>query len=736
MHKQHPCYFTGVTHLFHSIFILTFLIFLKPERVNAQDDLNVIKWLTFSAAPNSLNNFLTTEASRLLEARAKNVSLIQSVDEWKSRQVTLKKTMWEILGAFPEKTPLNARITGTVEKDGYKIENIIYESLPGFYVTATLFIPNNIKKPEPAILFCSGHSTGVYRLPGYQQPLLNLVKKGFIVLAIDPFGQGERIQYYNKDSAKSIIGSSTVEHSYASVQVSLIGKSIARYFIWDGIRGIDYLVSRPEVDPKRIGVQGISGGATQISFIAALDERVVASAPSNYITSYWRLMESVGVQDGEQNFYHGIFNGIDHADFMEMRAPKPTLIMATTRDFFSIQGTRETFGEAEKVYSIFGQPGNINLVEDDFGHEYTKKNREAMYDFFQKSLQLPGSPADEKVEFVPAGDLQKTSTGQLITSLGGETVFTLNKREAQKMVAKLEDSRKDNKIHIASVLKSARKLSGYHEPTVFNEPVFTGRFQKEGYVIEKYFVKGEGDYVIPYLLMVPGKPNNKALIYLHPSGKSKEALPGGEMEWFVKSGFTVLAPDLIGTGEVGPGEAHVSYYANGSGLPYSNWFASMLIGRSIVGIQAGDITRLTALLKKKYLVKEIYGIARRELAAVLLHAAAFDTTITRIALIEPYSSYRSIVMNQFYNPDFIYSLVPGALEGYDLPDLAMSLAPRKLVMLNITDGFGNMIDHDTKLGDIGAIKAGYHSVNADEQLNITSFKSPVKPTALLLDWLK
>ena len=122
-----------------------------------------------------------------------------------------------------------------------------------------------------------------------------------------------------------------------------------------------------------------------------------------------------------------------------------------------------------------------------------------------------------------AQELQKTPTGQVSTSLGGETVFSLNRKEAEKLISKLQDSRGDLTRHLTEVLNSAKKLSGYQEPSEFHEPVFTGRFQKDGYVIEKYFVKGEGDYVIPYLLMKPDKPNNKALIYLHPAGKSAEA---------------------------------------------------------------------------------------------------------------------------------------------------------------------------------------------------------------------
>lgn len=720
--------------LFKFIF-LALAILLMNKQVNAQDDLTVIKgWLRFSDAHNSLYHYLSDEAYQLLRSRTEKIIQLHKPYEWKQRQKRMRQTIWNLLGPFPEKTPLNARITSIVKKNGYRVENLIYESLPCFYVTASLFIPENLKKPAPAILFCSGHSFDVYRLKFYQLPLLNLVKKGFIVLAIDPIGQGERLQYFNPVKGAPIIGSSTEEHSYASVQVSLIGKSIARYFIWDGIRGIDYLLSLPEVDPKRIGVQGISGGGTQTAYISALDERVVASAPSNYITNYKRLMESIGVQDGEQNFYHGISSGIDHADYIEMRAPKPTLIMATSRDFFSIQGVHETYDEAKRVYGILGKLGNLKLVEDNYGHEYTKKTREAMYAFFQKNLQIPGSSLEEKVNYSTSKELQKTPTGQLSTSIGGETVFSLNRRDAEKMVNKLQASRKNITTHISRVLKSARKLSGYHEPAEFHESVFTGRFQRDGYVIEKYFVKGEGDYVIPYLLMIPDKPNNKALIYLHPSGKSAEAMPSGEMEWFVRKGFTVLAPDLIGVGEMGPGDFSGDSFIGG--ISYNVWFTSVLIGRSIVGIRACDVVRLTHLLKKRKEIDEVYGFARKEMAPVLLHAAAFDSAITRIALIEPYSSYQSIVMNRFYNPKFVQSIVPGALTAYDLPDLAASLAPRKLIMIGVTDGLGNTTDTESINNDLAIIKIAYRNKKAVGQLNIVSLKPTEKPYDNFLEWIR
>jgi hypothetical protein len=252
--------------------------------------------------------------------------------------------------------------------------------------------------------------------------------------------------------------------------------------------------------------------------------------------------------------------------------------------------------------------------------------------------------------------------------------------------------------------------------------------------VEKYFVKGEGDYVIPYLLMVPENPNNKALIYLHPLGKSVEAAAGGEIEMFVKNGFTVLAPDMIGTGEIGPGIFKGDSYLDD--VSYNVWYTSTIIGRSIVGVRAGDVVRLALLLKKRSGMGEVYGLARKEMAPVMLYAAAFDTDIARVALVDPYSSYKSIVMNRYYFKGFIQNLVPGALSAYDLPDLAASLAPRKLLMVGTTDGNGKRTDQESIDKDLVIIKTVYKLKNATEQLKIASPESTVRPDDLFREWMK
>lgn len=736
MKQLFPSVINKHSSFFKILFTLSLAFLLANGRVKAQDELEVIRnnWLHFSDAPNALYHHLTRQAYDLLDKRAGTVAELHSLSDWQKRQEWLSKNLMDIVGPFPGKTSLNAKVVRTIDKGDYRVEHIVYESQPGFYVTSSMFTPDGLKGKAPVVIYCSGHANEGYRSTVYQHVILNLVKKGFIVFAFDPVGQGERLEYYDPETGKAVIGGPTTEHSYPGSQAFITGSSQARYMIWDGIRAVDYLLTRKEVDPARIGITGRSGGGTQSAYIAAFDDRIKAAAPECYITNFTRLLQSIGPQDAEQNLFNGILQGIDHADLLSVRAPKPALMITTTRDVFSIQGARETAKEVSGIYKAYGKEGNFSMVEDDAPHASTKKNREAMYAFFQKHLDNPGDSKDQEVEILSPGEIQVTKTGQVATSLGGETVFSLNRRETANRMKEWQASGDDLTSHLSGVLNSAKKLSGYQEPSVVHDPVFTGRIQRDGYVVEKYFVKGEGDYVIPYLLMKPDKPNHKALIYLHPSGKLAEASAGGEMEWFVRNGFTVLAPDMIGVGEMGPGDFQGDAYIDGNS--YNTWYASMLIGRSIVGIRAGDVVRLTGMLEKNTGTDEVYGIARKEMAPVLLHAAAFDPAIARIALIEPYSSYRSIVMNRFYNPDFIHSVVPGSLEAYDLPDLAASLAPRGLMMAGITDGTGNTNDPESIKKDITIISAAYHDKKADGQLNIIFPESVEKPYDLFIEWIK
>jgi hypothetical protein len=736
--------FTSLTNgagISKKIPVFLLILLFAGQGIRAQDDLNVIRhtpengWINFTDASNSLYHFLASQSYVLLEKRSRIITGLHSLPDWQERQTRIRNTLLEIVGPFPDRTPLNPKIVRTIQKEGFRVEHIIFESQPGFFVTSSLFIPAlQGRRKAPAVIYCSGHTSEGYRSQVYQHVILNLVKKGFVVFAFDPVGQGERSEYLDPVTGKPSMGETTNEHSFAGAQAFISGSSYARYMIWDGIRAVDYLVTRKEVDPARIGITGRSGGGTQSAFIAAFDDRIYAAAPECYITSFTRLLQSIGPQDAEQNMYHEILNGIDHADLLMVRAPRPALIISTTRDFFSIQGVRETAREIRKIYQAYDREENFGTVEDDAPHESTRMNREAMYAFFQKNLDNPGSPGDLEVAPLSNDEIKVTATGQVASSYKGETVFSLNCRDAGKLIEQLKNSRNNLPDHLTRVLDAAKKLSGYRDPGETNAPVFTGRIHRPGYAIEKYFMKGESDYVIPFLLIIPEKPNNKGLIYLHPEGKSGAISPGQEIEWFAGRGFTVLAPDLIGTGETGPGDFTGDSYINGHS--YNMWFASILIGRSILGIQAGDVVRLARYLGKQPTVSVVYGLAVKEMAPVLIHAAAFDPTIDRIALIEPYSSYRCLVMNRFYNPAFIQSTVPGALQAYDLPDLSATLAPRKLMMTGITDCTGTKADPATLDKDLPVVRAAYHYRSVDEQFLVVPERSGENRDEFFLEWIK
>jgi len=684
------------------------------QKAMAQDEsLALSGWLKWSDSKNMLYHHLSSQALEHLKKRSSKVSALKTEAQWVKRQNEVRRILMELVGPFPEKTPLNPRVTGIVKKEGYRIEKVIYESRPNFYVTACLFIPDGLRGKTPAILNPIGHSQNAFREELYQNVIFNLVRKGFIVLSYDPIGQGERVQYFDPEKGSSRIGGTTSEHSYVGSQCFVSGSSFARYRIWDGIRSIDYLLTRDEVDPERIGANGISGGGTLTSYVSAFDDRIYAAAPECYITGFRRLLESIGPQDAEQNFYHGIASGIDHADLLEVRVPKPALIMSTTRDFFSIQGARETYAEIKGAYEAFGMEENLEMTEDDAPHDSTRKNREAMYAFFQKHLKLPGNPEDEEVELLDPDELRVTQTGQVSTSLGGETAFSINRSETGKLLERLENSRKDLANHLTAAKDSAMELTGYIHPEYSTEAMFIGRYQRDGYSVEKYVLNGEGKCVIPVLLMVPNDTKrHPAVIYIHPEGKQNV-----EAEWLVKKGFAVLAPDLTGIGETGYND----------GMSYYIWFASILIARSIAGIQAADIVRCVRYLESRDDIDygNISAIACGGMCVPLLYAAAFESSIRRIALIEPPISYSSIVMSQYYDLKLIPTMVAGALTAYDLPDVAACLAPRKLLMVNVTD-------KDLAEGKI--IRSAYDTMGGE--LEIKSWETGQSPEDIFSNWLK
>ncbi|MBA3709691.1 MAG: prolyl oligopeptidase family serine peptidase [Planctomycetes bacterium] len=305
-----------------------------------------------------------------------------------ARQKRVREQFIASLGGLPAMdTPLNAQVVGEERGDGFRVQKIIFQSRPKTYVTAVLYLPDGLTAPRGAVQFLCGHAREAKHWPQYQLVCHCLVKAGLIVLAQDPIGQGERIGYREKGlESESTVEWGCVEHDYAGAQCLPLGDGIARYFLHDSMRGIDYLRSRPEVDPERIGVTGNSGGGTQTSMMMLADPRIAAAAPGTFIMNRRTYMHSGGAQDAEQIWPGFSANGFDHEDILLTMAPKPVRVLAVTYDFFPIEGTRETVGRCRRLWDMLGKPANLDLVEDQNVHNYTPKLAQASAAFFSRHL--------------------------------------------------------------------------------------------------------------------------------------------------------------------------------------------------------------------------------------------------------------------------------------------------------------------------------------------------------------
>lgn len=187
--------------------------------------------------------YLTTLEQQDLSKRRDEIAKIHDGLVIKDRQAYIRKTlMRELGGEWHEKTPLHAQITGVIHHEDYTVQKLVYQSLPHFYVTADVYVPQHAPKPYPAVLGFAGHSGDGKSYSNYQTVWVSLAKRGFLVIAIDPIGQGERLQHLDPATHQSLLPvGGTAEHMADGLQTLLTGTSIARYFLWDGIRAIDYL---------------------------------------------------------------------------------------------------------------------------------------------------------------------------------------------------------------------------------------------------------------------------------------------------------------------------------------------------------------------------------------------------------------------------------------------------------------------------------------------------------------
>jgi len=559
-------------------------------------------------------------------------------------QRELRQKVLMMMGGLPRvRTPLRARIVGNIPMNGFHIRKVIFESLPGIYVTALLYMPDDREagKKHPAILVPAGHATdGKVHYQGLCQ---RLVQRGYVVLTWDPVGQGERSQFWDAKAGRSRYNLICAEHAVLGNLAYLAGANLARWEIWDGLRAFDYLLTIPEVDANRINITGTSGGGFQAMHIAALEPRIRAAAISCYITAlpmriHNRIFKDPD-SDPEQDLFGMISNGVDNAGLLALMYPRPVFVAAATLDFFPVEGTRKTFREAQQLYERFGRGDRIAMTEGYHGHEYSDANQEAAFEFIDHFNQLPAVRSLAPVQLLSGKELQCSSTGQVMQDFP----------DAKPVTDLIRDYYVEHKKHPAKSMRQVYYGNAYPEVRSWKVVPY-GSVAPEADTVawERIGSSSLQDVTIDRYALHHSRSLTMPLLHIHKAGNN----PRRWQIWFAKGGKAgandwtkVVAQlnagyDVISFDFRGQGETRMLYKAVSEDDPslvlkddtdaYSNplssvladyVYNSLLTGRPYF-LQMIEDAEIAIVFAKKQLRADSFSIVSDAESSILAHAIA------------------------------------------------------------------------------------------------------------------
>ncbi len=630
------------------------------------------KWL--EAEPSQmLNVWLGERVDEALDRRLARLEPLFRKADVVSYQREMQEVFLEALGGFPERTPLDARVTGVLQRDGYRIEKILYYSQPGFPVTATLYLPEG-PGPHPGVLHSCGHSNEGKAAELYQRASALMAMHGLAVLCVDPLGQGERKQLESHGVTRP-----TSEHMLMGIAPILLGENLATYMIWDGIRGLDYLAQRPEIDAGRLGCVGNSGGGMMTSYLMALDDRVRAAAPACFITDTRRKNVHPGPGDAEQNLHAQTARGLDHADFLLMRAPRPTLILAATRDYVPIDGAWEAFRQAKRLYTRLGLPEGVDLVEVNEPHGFSHGLRVAAVRWMARWLLERDEPLDEPaLELLPSEALHAAPGGSVLNLEGARSFFDLTAAKEAALAAERQ-RRWSDPGEQEKLLVEVRELAGIPglSRLAAAESIRLGESTVGGVLWEKWVFRPEPGIVLPALVAQP--PDDVRGVVLWVDGRGKDTVLGatGQMDGWLREGLAVCAVDLRGYGETATKPWRYRDVTEAMGPNSAETFIAYMLGRSLVGLRATDLLQ-TALAWRARLPDQapIRLVGRGHATVPALHAAAVERDLfDRVDFSGGPESWSELCRGPAFDGWNLENAVHGALRRYDLPDLRRTLRP-------------------------------------------------------------
>jgi dienelactone hydrolase len=648
----------------------------------AQDDAN-------TRAPGEMvRSYLLEQAHQHFAARRQAVAALKTPADVARRQKSLRSFLLNSLGDVPERTPINATVVGTFVRQGYRVEKVIFESRPDHHVTANLYLPDS-KPPVPGVLLPCGHSENGKAYVDYQRASILLAKNGMAVLCYDPIGQGERYQLLNAEGQPVV--RNTTEHTMEGIGALLVGRQLAGYRIWDGVRALDYLASRPEVDAGRLGCTGNSGGGTLTAYLMALDDRIKVAAPSCFITSLERLFATIGPQDAEQNITGDVAAGMEHADYITIRAPKPTLLTVGTRDFFDIQGSWDTFREVKLIYGRLGFGERVDLFESDEEHGFTSPRRVATVRWLRRWLLRQDDAVDEPdAPMATDAELQCTRTGQVLRDFKNEvTVFDLNRDRAETLrVARDSANRHRSHAEFRELVKKRIGLGDWKiKPLKTCVEMSTA---EKGFQVRALVFEMETGISLRAKEIARRDEARRGPIMIK-VGVNRDDAEKPDATYRK----TVLF-DPRGMGETSPatGPGRASPF----GADWKEAYIAIHLNRPLLGQRVGDLLEVIAALDAESVDEDHNGFHVVGVGAagpIVLHAALLDERglIKKVTLDRSLISWADIIKKGI-SRDQLGNVVPGALQDYDLPEIADRLGPDRVSIVAPVGALGNPIDRD------------------------------------------
>jgi dienelactone hydrolase/pimeloyl-ACP methyl ester carboxylesterase len=605
---------------------------------------------------------------------------------WGDAQACVRQVQEKIrqcFGPWPEKTPLNPRVTGTVDRDTYRIENVVFESRPSFLVTANLYIPKGRDFPLPGVVGTCGHSNNGKAYLQYQSFAQGLARQGYVVLIFDPIGQGERLQYPN-EKLQSRIGIGVREHLYAGNQQFLVGEFFGAWRAWDGIRALDYLLTRKEVDPKRIGVTGCSGGGTMTTWLCGVDRRWTMAAPSCFVTTFARNCENELPADTEQCPPKALALGLDHCDFLAAMAPAPVVMLTKEGDFFDIRGSEKAYARLRRLYSLLGAEDNISLFTEPGGHGYSQKSREAMYRCFNHATHVSDAQAEPNLAIEKDETLWCAPKGQ-ICELHSRPIYSFTAEKAKALA-----EQRSKEFTLPQLQEKVRELLRLPRARDNAAPEYRilPNWRSRQYPRPRwtsYVVETEpGIQAVVYKLgseQLEARPHadgKRAILYVaHLSSDAElrdEPLVAEMSKAEPDAAF--YAVDVRGIGESRPNTCDEDSFFDLYGSDYFYAIHSIMLDRPYIGQRTFDVLRVLAWLKSIghddiHLVGKGWGSLPATFAAVV------SDDVRQVTLKNALTSYSDIAQSVDYAWP-LSTFVPNVLMAFDLPDCYKVLQTKRL----------------------------------------------------------